>query len=194
MTPISLLDTAHGVVREYIRPGDLAVDATLGNGHDALFLAQCVGPAGHVFGFDIQQQALGNSYQRLLDHDLQNRATFYLASHAEMSARLPSRCHGRLRAVMFNLGYLPGADKALITQTESTLTALHAACELLAEFAAITVLAYPGHIGGDRETEALARWCGSLPQDRFNWRIVHSIHHKPAAPRLFVIRKQADLL
>lgn len=194
MKRISLLELAHNTVGAYLGPGDIAVDATLGNGHDALFLAQCVGAEGQVFGFDIQQQALANSYQRLLEHGLHSRATLHLASHADMLQHIPEHWHGAVRAVMFNLGYLPGADKAVITQIDSTLRALNAACSLLAPRAVMTVLAYPGHAGGDLEAEQLADWCEQLDSPGFKWDVVLSSHDQPSAPRLFVIRKQADLL
>ncbi|AMK78356.1 SAM-dependent methyltransferase [Methylomonas methanica] len=194
MKRISLLDFAHDIVGSYLEPGDIALDATLGNGHDTVFLARSVGAGGHVLGFDIQQQALINSYQRLLQHDLQRRVTLCRASHADMLSHIPEQWHGRVRAVMFNLGYLPGADKTVITRIESTLAALDAACGLLAPRAVITVLAYPGHSGGDLETEQLAAWCRQLDETRFASEVVLSSHDKPSAPRLFVIRKQADLL
>ncbi len=194
MKRISLLEIAHDIVGSYIEPADIALDATLGNGHDTVFLARSVGAGGHVLGFDIQQKALVNSFQRLLQHDLQRRVTLRLASHADMLSHIPKQWYGRVRAVMFNLGYLPGADKAVITQIDSTLAALDSACVLLAPRAVITVLAYPGHAGGDLETEQLAAWCRQLDRTCFTSEVVLSSHDKPSAPRLFVIRKQADLL
>lgn len=194
MKRISLLEIAHDIVGSYLKSGDIAVDATLGNGHDTLFLAQCVAAAGHVYGFDIQRQALIKTYQRLLEHDLQRRVTLCLASHADMLNHLPQQCHGRIGAAMFNLGYLPGADKTVITQIDSTLLALNAACSLLAPCAVMTVLAYPGHAGGDLEAEQLLAWCQRLDSACFTSEVILSSHDKPTAPRLFVIRKQADLL
>ncbi|NOV28813.1 class I SAM-dependent methyltransferase [Methylomonas sp. ZR1] len=192
--PISLLETAHHIVGSYLEPGDVVLDATLGNGHDTVFLAQSVGASGHVFGFDVQRQALGNSFQRLIKADLQRRVTLRLASHADMLSHVPEQWLGRVRAVMFNLGYLPGADKSIITQIDSTLAALDAARSLLAPRAVMTVLAYPGHAGGDLEAEQLAAWCRQLDGSRFTAEVVLSSHDKPSAPRLFVIRKQTDLL
>ena len=43
------------------KEGDYVVDATIGNGYDTLFLAKLVKESGHVFGFDIQEQALINT-------------------------------------------------------------------------------------------------------------------------------------
>ena len=65
----SILQSAHQWASEVLTPGGAAIDATTGNGHDTLFLARQVGPDGHVFGFDIQEQAIQNTRRRLL-HDM----------------------------------------------------------------------------------------------------------------------------
>ena len=44
-----------------LHPGARALDATLGNGHDALWLCGLVGDAGHVYGFDVQAEAVARS-------------------------------------------------------------------------------------------------------------------------------------
>lgn len=194
MTRISLLEAAHDIVRRYLSPGDVAVDATMGNGHDTVFLAECVGDRGHVFGFDVQAQALLNTRQRLQQQGLEGRATLCHASHAELLVRIPEKLHGRIMAVMFNLGYLPGADKSVITQTQTTLDAVDAALRLLTDRGVITVLAYPGHAGGDQETRQLTDWCGRLNGRQAAVEIILSSHDQPNAPRLFVLRKQANLL
>lgn len=194
MTRISLLKTAHDIVRGHLSGGDIAVDATLGNGLDTLFMAQCVGDSGCIYGFDVQERALINTRLRLQQQGLQARAILCHASHADMLEFIPKALHGAIRAIMFNLGYLPGADKTVITQTDSTLTALGAACRLLAKDGVITILAYPGHAGGDQETQQLADWCGQLDGRRFKVETILSIHDQPSAPRLFVIRSEADLL
>jgi len=43
----------------------------------------------------------------------------------------------------FNLGYLPGGDKSIITRTDSTVTALNNAIRILSSNGIITVMAYP---------------------------------------------------
>ena len=194
MPRISLVNVAQLAVKSVLRQGDIAVDATLGNGHDAVFLAESVGPGGHVFGFDVQRQALVSSYQKLLASDLQRRVTLHLVSHAELLEVMPESVLGKVAAVMFNLGYLPGGDKAVITQVDSTLKALAAACRLLDKSGIITVLAYPGHAGGDAETERLTEWMRSLNPDQFKMELVLSQFDKPGAPRLFILRKWGDLL
>ena len=45
---------ARDALLQAVNAGDTVVDATMGNGHDTLFLAEQVGPEGHVCAFDIQ--------------------------------------------------------------------------------------------------------------------------------------------
>jgi Putative rRNA methylase. len=90
---------------------------------------------------------------------------------------------------MFNLGYLPGGDKSIITLTDSTLTALTAAARLLAVNGIITLLAYPGHLGGDMETDQVEHWCKQLDSEQFAVETLYSAEPKDTAPRLFVIYK-----
>ncbi len=192
MTRISsLVETAHNFVRQNLPQGSIVIDATLGNGHDTIFLAQSVGDNGQVYGFDVQAEALQATMQRLRQHDLLHRATLIHASHALMDEHIPQKFHGQIQAIMFNLGYLPGADKSIITQADSTLTAINTACRLLATPGMLTVLAYPGHVGGNEETLCLSAWCRQLDQCRFQVDIVLSQQDKPRAPRLFVIQKMA---
>jgi hypothetical protein len=90
---------------------------------------------------------------------------------------------------MFNLGYLPGGDKSVITLTDSTLSALTTASRILADNGIITLLAYPGHEGGDQETDQVKKWCERLDTQQFKVSTVYSTERKDTAPRLFVIRK-----
>ncbi|GAB4262119.1 MAG: class I SAM-dependent methyltransferase [Methylomicrobium sp.] len=168
-------------------PGDRAIDATVGNGHDTLFLARQVGTDGTVFGFDIQQSALDATRQRLEINRIATPVCLFLANHADMSNRIPAERHGHIKAVMFNLGYLPGGDKTLITQADNTLEALHASLNLLSPNGILSILAYPGHRGGDKETEAIHNWCANLDTTRYRYRYHDANKHRHDTPRLFLI-------
>ncbi|HEY8097294.1 MAG TPA: class I SAM-dependent methyltransferase [Methylobacter sp.] len=192
MKRISLLNTAHDLIRDILRPGDIAIDATVGNGHDTLFLAERVGPSGHVYGFDIQQAAIDSTGEKFRQAQIPDCLTLIRASHADMSDKIPANLHGKIKAIMFNLGYLPGGDKSIITLTDSTLTALTVAARILAVNGIITLLAYPGHQGGDQETDQVKNWCGQLDARQFEVSTVYNTEHKDTAPRLFVIRKWQD--
>ncbi|WP_438351868.1 class I SAM-dependent methyltransferase [Paenibacillus sp. FA6] len=165
---LSVLSFAHRLVSERLKPGDIAIDATIGTGSDTLFLAQAAGPKGHVFGFDIQEEALTLTQQRLDQSSATAIApvTLLLQSHASMKDAIPQIYHGKLAAVMFNLGYLPSSasNKEIITMTDSTITALQASLELLRPGGVITIVLYPGHPGGDSESEAVQQWASNIPQ------------------------------
>ena len=190
MKPVSLLERAHQCMKSSLVSGDVAIDATVGNGHDTLFLAACVAETGRVYGFDVQTRAIEATRQRLMDHQMLDRVRLIHASHAKMADYVDAGVKG----IMFNLGYLPGADKTLVTLLETTLQAVDASCRLLKEGGVMTVLAYPGHVGGDVETAALRDWCQRLDAQRFQSELILSHHDQATAPRLFVIRaiKRSD--
>ena len=164
---ISLVEKAHELVCPRLGSGSIAIDATVGNGYDTLFLLQQVAPNGRVYGFDIQQSALESARAKIKEHALRDCLTLFHDSHALMSERIPTLMHGSINAIMFNLGYLPGSDKNVTTQTDSTIAALIEASQLLSPHGIITIIAYPGHAGGALETERVGQWCENIERDRF---------------------------
>jgi len=185
----TLLTHAHTFLRAHLQMGDIAIDATLGNGHDTLFLAQQITLTGLVYGFDIQAQALVATSQRLATAQLSDVCCLFHAGHQNMAKMIPVAQHGKIKAVMFNLGYLPHGDKTLISQAQTTLQALNAARLLLCKTGVISVLAYPGHSGGDTETAQVAQWCQQQALQNFAVTVINSEHPKPSAPCLFLLRK-----
>jgi predicted methyltransferase len=189
MTTISLLKLAHQQLENNLQAGGIAIDATIGNGHDTLFLARHVGLTGCVYGFDIQQAAINATAERLQHAQLLACVTLILASHADMASHIPAHHHGKINACTFNLGYLPKGDKRLITQTHSTLLALNAASQLLAPRGIITILAYSGHAGGEEETNSIEQWAEQL-NAAFSVHRFFSAIPNPTAPRLLVVQKR----
>jgi len=155
---------AHELLAEALSPGDIALDATAGNGYDTLFLAQQVGTEGELHAFDIQARALEHTRARLAAANCKTPVLLHQRSHAEMLSALPATARGRVAAVTFNLGYLPGADHDTVTRTESTLAALRQSITLLRPGGMLSVLAYRGHPGGREEAEAVAAWCARQRQ------------------------------
>lgn len=153
---------AHQFVKNTLQAGDVAVDATLGNGHDALFLAKIVGEKGLVLGFDVQAEAVEASGRRMEENGV-SWCEFHLKGHESMAEYIDRE----VSVVMFNLGYLPRADKAVITTEETTLPALEAALGLLKCGGLVTVMCYPGHEGGDVESAAVVTWSGGLSREKF---------------------------
>ena len=186
MAYIPLTALAHESIKTILKSGDVCIDATMGNGQDTLLLAQAVGSSGHVYAFDIQSQALTMTRQRLTHTQLQSRVTLIKADHQSMADYVSHP----VRAIMFNLGYLPGGNKTIITHTASTLKALNAAIKLLTTPGCLTIIAYPGHPGGNHETLAIKNWISHLPDKRFQIKtIIPQNKHRPA-PELIIIHQQ----
>ena len=165
------------------------MDATVGNGHDTLFLAEGVGASGRVFGFDVQPEAVARTRHRLEAAGLAGRVTLLAQGHETLRAALPPEAVGCVRAVMFNLGYLPGGDKTRITRTETTVPALDAALDVLAPGGVLTVVVYGGHPGGMEESEAVAVWSERLDQSRFLALTYRFVNLRNAPPWLLAVEK-----
>jgi len=167
--PASPLRMAYWSMQKHLREGDTVVDATLGNGWDALNLARCVGEQGFLVGFDIQEAAVAASRQRLEEHGLQDRALLFTRSHAELRETWATLQLARPRLLVFNLGYLPGSDKQVVTLPESTLQCLEQGAELLDGGGAFSIVAYRGHPGAVEEYAAVIRFLETLAKR--SWRI-----------------------
>ncbi|MCS6864140.1 MAG: class I SAM-dependent methyltransferase [Gemmataceae bacterium] len=180
-----LTEIAHSAVRAVLTNGEVAIDATAGNGWDTQFLLECVGRQGHVFAFDIQPQALAATAARI--GDVPN-VTLLARNHAELRNAIPTKYHGRIGAVMFNLGYWPGSDHAITTTPPSTLAAITAAWELLRDGGILTILAYTGHPGGAEEAAAVEQQLRRLGNNVAMEAIEGQASTK-SAPRLWIVRK-----
>jgi tRNA A58 N-methylase Trm61 len=176
-TIMSVLDLAHVFVKRALnRAPDgvprLAIDTTVGNGYDTAWLAQCVGDGGHVIGCDIQEIALKKAYTRLEQGQLADRVTLLHINHAELHTHIPEAWQGNVFAMMANLGYLPGADKRIITEAGTTIEMLQHMLPYLRVGGVMTVVVYPGHSGGREESEAVTSYIHRLPPTE--WRVFHA--------------------
>lgn len=166
------------------------MDATAGNGRDTLFLAQTVGKSGRVWAFDIQPDAILQARVLLAQNGLARHVEFILGSHEDMRAYLPAEAEGRLRAIVFNLGYLPGGDKAIVTKPASTMAALEAGLALLAPGGCLSVIAYRGHDEGLAETDAVQEQLAGLEESKFFVEAVEPESQNNRPPVLFFVVKR----
>ncbi len=188
---IPLTTQAQDQLKPRIQPGDITVDATLGNGYDTEFLAQQLGEQGWIFGFDVQAKALEQTRNRL--KQIQCNLQLFQQCHSTMKTEIPKSFHKNIKAIMFNLGYLPGSDKQLITQTKTTLMALSQAAEIIAINGLISIMAYPGHPDGEQETQAVINWTEKLDSQQFKL-ITHSQATHFQGPQLMILEKVRSCL
>lgn len=166
MTPPRPTELAWSLLRPAIRDGNLVIDATAGNGHDTVFLAECVGPQGRVIAFDVQHEAIRSAAQRVETAGFTQRVEFHVKSHVQMEEHAQP---GSVAAVMFNLGYLPGADHGTTTVVAETIAAMEAAARLLKPGGVLSVVCYPGHEAGAEEARAVEEWMAARTSD--GWRV-----------------------
>lgn len=178
------------VMSGVLGPGDVAVDATVGNGHDTVFLAGLVGSSGHVHGFDIQQSALNNAEARFVEAGCDHCVTLHLAGHERMADILPEPVCGSVAAVMFNLGYLPGSDGSVITVPETSLLAIDAGLSIMRRGGIMSLVLYTGHPGGSEEAEAVEAHCAAL--DPEHARVMRcAMHNQPSSQvRVLFVEKR----
>lgn len=196
----NIVHWGHDLLAEVLEPGVLVVDLTAGNGQDTLALWKLVGREGQVIACDLQRQALENTAQRLNAVDAAWRyapADIRLAGQPGID--LVQMCHSRIaeiisgkpRAVIANLGYLPGGDQNLITRPETTGAALSQSCKLLASGGRIAVVVYPGHPGGDMEAEYVQDFFRNLDSRQFTV-LELKLSNRVTAPFLLVAEKREN--
>ena len=176
---------AREVILRTVQPGDAVVDATMGNGHDTLMLCEAAGPSGRVYAFDVQAQAVAETEKRLREQGMSGRAVLIHAGHEHMAEYVQEP----VRAVMFNLGWLPGAPHGVTTRVETTLLAVDAALSILKPDGIMTVCVYPGHGEGARELEALNAWAAALDPRRYDAMLRRYVNQPNDPPQLIAVRR-----
>ncbi len=180
-----LVELAHSKIKEFIRPGDLCIDATAGNGYDTLFLARQISPFGKVYAVDIQKLSIEQTVKRLNSHGFDEILRTFHGSHTKIRNLLDKSEHGKVSAIMFNLGYLPGGDHAITTTTEDTIFALNEAYVILRQGGVITALCYRGHSEGTKETKKVFELC---KEKKWDVEVVEGSSN-PQSPVLILIKK-----
>ena len=179
---IDLLQLHKHFILTHLKEGDIAVDFTMGNGHDTEFLSKTVGPTGHVYAFDIQEQALASTAEHLHRSGCPDNYTLVLDSHHNVKQYVDVP----IKAGMFNLGYLPGGDKSVTTMRATTLPAIEAAIDLLDRDAILLVAVYPGHAEGEAEGKLICEYLSSLSRHKVCATRIN-ILNSPTSPFFIVI-------
>ena len=174
------------ILRAVLSPGDRAIDATMGNGHDTALLCSLVGPEGRVYAFDVQPAALEATRRRLAEEGLAGQAELFLLGHEHMRETVGEP----VKAIVFNLGWLPGGDHRITTLTETTLPAIQQALALLMPMGVLVICVYPGHPEGEREQEMVTRLLSSLSPREYNVLMQQFLNAGAGAPLCFAVQKQ----
>lgn len=182
---IDLLELQKEFILRHLEEGGVAVDFTMGNGHDTSFLSKTVGETGRVYAFDIQPEAIESTKKTLLSDGCPDNVTLILDSHSNVKKYVD----GTINAGMFNLGFMPGGDKSKTTMRETTLPAVRDAISMLAPGGIVSVAIYPGHAEGDAEGRELREYYASLDRHVLCCTEIHIVN-SPASPYFTIIEKR----
>ncbi|MCT8975549.1 class I SAM-dependent methyltransferase [Clostridium sp. CX1] len=169
---------SHHIIKEFCNKFDIAIDATLGNGHDTDFLSEIF---GKVYSFEIQTSAV-----RAYKEKNKNNVIVIEDSHEEIKKYIKEN----VDCVMYNLGFLPGGNKDITTKSNSTINSLKESIDLLNSGGIITIALYRGHEEGKREETAVLDFVENLPKEVFGVMLHSYVNRLNNPPYLIVIEKK----
>lgn len=182
---LSVTDLAHLLIAHLTDGSGLYIDATLGNGHDTLFLAGRLSDGGKVFAFDIAPEAFAKAKELLARGQIeQKNITWIEDSHENIAAYLQGE---KIAAAMFNLGYLPGGARKYKTDGERTLRALKAILPHLQKGGVVTICAYVGHDEGEEDGQ-VEQFLNQLSVKTYEITKIGSVGRK-LSPNLYLLIK-----
>lgn len=175
------IELSHDFLSQVLDKNSIAIDATMGNGNDTVFLSHL---AKKVYAFDVQEQALIKTREKLEQLNIKN-VQLILDGHQTINKYVTEP----IRAAIFNLGYLPLADKSVITQPATTLTAIKKILERLEIGGRLAIMVYYGHEGGDKEKDAVLNFVKELDQQHFTVMLYQPLNQINTPPFLVMIEK-----
>lgn len=170
---------AQDIIKNYCENLNIAVDCTLGNGHDTDFLSKYF---NKVYSFDIQEVAIKNYENNkpsnvILVHDSHEEIEKYIGNEA-------------IDCFMYNLGFLPGGNKDITTKANSSLYSIKCALKNLKNKGIITICLYIGHEEGKKEADILMPFFKFLDKSKYAVVIHKVINRNNISPSLIVIEKK----
>ncbi|MGT2933213.1 tRNA (mnm(5)s(2)U34)-methyltransferase [Streptococcus catagoni] len=176
------IDLSHDFLSEIVTKDSILVDGTMGKGNDTLYFAPLV---KQLFAFDIQKEALEITRKKIEDKAYKN-VQLILDGHENLDHYVD-----KVDAAIFNLGYLPSADKSIITKPHTTIEALEKVLARLSKGGRIAIMVYYGHQGGQKEKDALMDYLSQLDQKEVTVMTYKAINQVNTPPFLIMIEKHS---
>ncbi|NLL82402.1 MAG: methyltransferase domain-containing protein [Tissierellia bacterium] len=182
---VNTIAIAKELMNKQVKNGTIALDCTVGNGNDTLLLSNLVGDNGKVYGFDVQEIAIKNTYDLLKEHNLTSRVKLINDSHVYIDKYIKEK----VDLVVYNLGYLPRGNKAIKTNRDSTLLSVQKSLEILNSNGLMIITVYIGHAGGLEEKEGVEKYLRTLNQKEYNVLKFDFINQINNPPILYCVEK-----
>ena len=173
---------AKNFLKENICKGDVVIDATMGRGNDTLFLKQLVGDNGFVYAFDIQQEAIDATKNRLIENNVYENVSLILDGHENMDKYIENK---NIACVVFNFGYLPRANHNIATKANTSIVAIKKALQCLKEKGVISLCVYQGGDTGFEEKEAILNFVKDLDYNKYTV-IISEFFNRPNYPPIHI--------
>ena len=184
---LTAVELTHRFLRSTLAPGGLYLDATGGNGHDTLLVCSVAGETGRVIGLDIQPQAAANTNALLAANGMAAIGRAECCDHRELLRFAPP---GSADCVMFNFGWLPGADHGVFSTAQSSIPALQAALQAVRPGGIVSAILYSGAVIGSEEKQAVLRFLRALPLKSFTVLVCDFANWAETAPLPCLILKK----
>lgn len=169
---------SHHIIKNFCNNFNIAVDATLGNGHDTDFLSNNF---NKVYSFDIQLNAVETYKKKSKENTI-----LINDSHENFNVYI----NGEIDCLVYNLGFLPGGNKSLTTKASSTITSLSCGLSKLKKGGLVTIAVYKGHEEGKKEEAEIMNFAKNLPKDKYAVMLHSFVNRDINAPVLVVIEKK----
>ena len=177
----SILNKVKQICENSLKPNDIVIDMTVGNGNDTLFLSKLVSK-GFIYGFDIQDIAINNTKKLLNENNITNYKLIN-DSHEIIDKYI----NKKISLILFNLGYLPNGNKNITTKKESTIKALSKSINMLNNKGIILIVIY-SHKEGKEEEKEIRNY---LKNNNIKYNEYHNTDNIDA-PYLIEIRKEEN--
>jgi predicted methyltransferase len=184
----NVVNVYRALIKSHLTSGMTVMDATCGNGYDTRFLCDIVGNDGYIFAMDLQAEAIEATASRCMtDGSLPDNIELIHDSHERMDHYVQPET---LDAAVFNLGYLPGGNKAVTTDAASTSSAVLKALACLKHGGLLYILCYVGHSEGVLEYEMLTEMLHMIPQSEADVMTVAFANQSGKPPVMCVVEKK----
>lgn len=170
----------------YLTEGMHVLDATLGNGEDAAFICEKIGKDGTLEGIDIQEDAVNQSKVKL-DQLKYNNYHLTLGNHKYIDKIYEGK---RFDLIVYNLGYLPKANKTCTTLLDSTAESIQKALNLIAVGGILSITTYRGHDEGVKEYQWLSRFVKQLNVKKYHVMKLEYMNQGEQTPSVMLIERK----
>src|SRR6056297_2334084 len=120
MNIFNFVELSHFLIENYVKEEDIVVDCTSGNGFDSLYLCKALQGKGHLFSFDIQDEAIQRTRKLLEEKCSFTNYKLIQDSHSKINEYI----RDNIDFAIYNLGYLPNSTSEIKTSYEETIISL----------------------------------------------------------------------